>query len=102
VRRADLANTLEGVPVLTALNLKQQAEVEEVLKLPGLWHIYGLMLGSRQAQYAVLSHAALTNMETVSRAAVIQGTIRGIELFRDTLVELTVPDGGQKQEQSHG
>ncbi len=86
-----LLSDLERTSVLTSLDSKQQSEVEEVLKHPGLRHIYGLLLGSRQAYYAALSRMPLTNMETVSKAAVIQGTISGIELFRDTLLTLTVP-----------
>lgn len=102
MKRAELEDTFSSVPVLTTLDSKQQSEVEDLLKHPGLRHVYGLMLGSRQAQYVLLAHSPLGNAGDVSRAARIQGTILGIEFFRDTLLEQTVPDGNSTEEQNRG
>jgi hypothetical protein len=101
MQQEDLLSELEKTPVLTHLDTKQQTEVEEVLKMPGLKHIYGLMLGSRQAYYAALAATRMHNMETVSRASVLQGTISGIELFRDTLLTLTVPNVEQNNKEQN-
>lgn len=100
MNREELEQQFLDVVPLTELDNKQQAEAEEVLRHPGLKHIYGLMLGGRQALYAGLSNYPLTNMETVAAASVIQGRIKGIESFRDTLLELTVPSGDTQKEQS--
>jgi hypothetical protein len=95
----DLKNILDTAPVLTEIeDSKQREQIEDLLKHPALPLIWGLMLGSKQGQLALLQHAPLGNMAEVSRAAVIQGTTKGIELFYHTLLELSVPsieDQGQ-------
>jgi hypothetical protein len=96
VERKDLENKLAVAPVLVELDGKQMEAVEEFFKSDVPAILWGLMLGSKQAHYVALSNSPLTNMETVSRAAVIQGQIKGIDLFYDTLLELTIPS--QEQE----
>lgn len=98
MQQKELMDMLEPVVPLVMLNGVQQQEAEATLKSPGFRHIYGLMLGSRQAFYASLSNARLGNAEQVTAAARIQGIISGIELFRDTVVSLTVPDGDDKEQ----
>jgi hypothetical protein len=94
----ELMARLAGAPVLTAVtDGKTREELESFLKSDACLALWGLMLGAKQAQLVALSKAPLTNMETVSRAAVLQGTIMGIELFYDTLLEQTVPSSEQEQ-----
>lgn len=94
-QRFDAAKPRVGI-----FDSKDQEAVEEVLKHKGFWLIYELMLGSRQAYYSSLSHAPIGNMSEVHRAAVIQGTIQGIELFAQTVVEQGVssPESESKEQ----
>lgn len=86
--RKDMEKILDEAPVLTGIaDGKSQEAFESLLKSPGLPILYGLLLGSRQGLFAALSKSPLTNMETVSRAAVIQGQISGVEIFYNTLLE---------------
>lgn len=98
MNRAELEDAFLKVAPLDVLDSRQQSEVEELLRHPGLQHIYGLMLGERQGLYAALSNFPMTNMETVAAASVLQGRIKGIESFRSTLLELTVPNGEEQKE----
>lgn len=96
--REDLQAALESVPAYTVLpDSKATEAVQDLLKHPGLPHLWGLMQGARQARFQLLAHSPLTNMETVSRAAVIQGAISGIELFYSTLLEQAVPSPEKEQ-----
>lgn len=98
--RDELKAVLDNVPVIAQLpDSKAVEELQELLDHPGLKWLWSLMLGAKQGQLEVLRHAPLTNMETVSRASVIQGTINGIELFYETLLEQSVPSQSEQQEQ---
>lgn len=99
MKEADIQAALDKAQPRAGLTDTQRQSVEDVLKHPGLWLIYDLMLGSMQAQYRVLSHMPLGNTAEVTRAAVIQGTIQGIELFAGTLLEQGVPSQTSTQEQ---
>lgn len=89
--RDKLKATLAQQPVLAdVLSHTDQEALQQVLEHPGLSVIWGLMLGARQAQFQALAYAPLGTAPDMSRASVIQGTIRGIELFHDTVVEQAV------------
>lgn len=98
--KSDLQNTLDNAPVLEAItDSKHTEQIEELLKHPGLPLIWGLLLGAKQGCYRLLENSPLGSMSEVSRAAVIQGTIKGIDQFYHTLIELTVPPEQPEQEQ---
>lgn len=91
----DLKKALDAVPALDVLpDSKAIEEMQDLLKHPALPLFWGLLQGSKQAQLVVLANSPLTNMETVSRASVIQGTIKGVDLFYHTLLEQAVPSQG--------
>jgi hypothetical protein len=99
MQRADLENALRYAPVLTVLpDSKAEESMADLLKHPALPLLWGLMLGAKQAQYVGLANMPMGNMAEVARAAVIQGTIKGIDMFYDTLLELSVPSSEQEQE----
>lgn len=96
----DLKSTLERqFPIERLPDSKSEEAMQDLLKHPGIPLLYSLLLGSKQAYLVALSHAQLTNMETVAQAAVIQGVIRGIDLFGSTLLEQAVPSPNDQQEQ---
>src|SRR5687768_12412068 len=91
-------NRLDGQPVYNELPDSKAVEaVQEVLKHPGLYHLWGLMLGSRQTHFMMLSEAPAGNLDQVRRLGVIQRTIKGIELFRQTVLEQTIASGESKE-----
>jgi len=104
MRRDELIKMLDEAPVLTKLpDVESTSAFEELLKHPGLPLLWGLLLGSKQAHFAALSAAPLGNLEEVRRAGVLQGTIRGIDMIYQTLVEQSVPSQmDDTQEQTHG
>lgn len=88
----ELKELLENQHVLTDLPDSKAVEaVQDLLKHPGLPLLWGLLMGSRQFFLLALSQHPLGNADQVTRAAVIQGKIQGIELFRDTVIEQGVP-----------
>jgi hypothetical protein len=92
MNRDDLKKALDSVPALDELRDSKETEaLQDLLRHPGLPLLWGLMLGARQTQFQMLAHAPLTNMETVSRASVIQGAIKGIEMFYTAVLEQAVP-----------
>ena len=96
----DLKKKLDEMPALETLRDSKEVEaMQALLDHPGLPLLWGLMQGARQAQFQVLAHSPLTNMETVSRASVLQGTIKGIELFYSTVLEQAVPSPGAGEQE---
>lgn len=90
--RHDLEQRLYQQPVLSELpDSKAREDIEDLLRHPGFYHLYGLLLGARQGYLVALSQAPLANTGEVQRAGVLQGTIRGIEIIRDTVLEQTIP-----------
>ena len=102
MNREDLKTALDEAPVIDLIQESKQNEaLQDLLRHPGLPLLWGLMQGSRQTQFQLLAKSPLTNAGDVSRASVIQGTIYGIELFYNTLLEQAVPAGNeQSQEQT--
>lgn len=79
---------LESIPVLDKLaDSKEHEAVQALVGNEGFRLFLGLLLGSRQAFYAGLSAIPLVNGESAARASVIQGQIKGIDLFRQTILE---------------
>lgn len=100
MKKEDLEAILDGAPLLTVVpDSKMQESVEEFLKHPALPIVWGLMIGAKQGYRVALEDSPLINMETCWRAGVIQGTIKGIDVFYHTLLELTVPSQETTQEQ---
>lgn len=98
----ELKMRLENCPVLTAVpDSKAQEALERVLSDEGFFILYGLLLGTRQTHFQALANAPLGNMAEVSRAAVIQGRIQGLEFLYSTAIEIVgpKPDSEQTQEQ---
>lgn len=98
-----LKDRLDNCPILTEVpDSKAQEALERILTDEGFFILYGLLLGTRQTHFASLSQAPLGSMAEVSRAAVIQGRIQGIEFLYSTAIEVVSPKGDsseQKQEQ---
>lgn len=85
----ELKKRLDTCPVLTEVpDSKAQEALEELLSSEGFFLLYGLLLGTRQTHFAALSQAPLGNMAEVSRAAVIQGRIQGLEFLYSTAIEV--------------
>lgn len=98
--KEDLESILQSAPLLTQVpDSKAQEQIEDLLKHPALPMIWGLMVGAKQGFRVALEDAPLTNMETCWRAGVIQGTIKGIDQFYYTLLELTIPSQETDKEQ---
>jgi hypothetical protein len=89
---------LEDIPVLAELsNSDEQIAVQSLIGHEGFRLFLGLMLGSRQAKYLQLSKVPLANSADATRAAVIQGTIAGIEMSRETVLECFQPLGSRTE-----
>jgi hypothetical protein len=82
---------LESITPIAESTEQQDAAARELLGNDGLAAVIGLMLGSRQTFYTQLAHLPLDTAANVSRASVIQGQIKGIDLLRQTLLELATP-----------
>lgn len=91
---------LDKVEVVTDIALLPPEDVHELQSLLGsraMSLLLGLMMGSRQGCYLQLANAELATAEGRHNAAVIQGTIRGIVMLPQTLLELAVPAQEQQQ-----
>lgn len=98
--REELRTRLDAVVAVDEVRDHRQAEeLQQLLEHPALPTLWSLMLGARQAQYAILANSPLGGMEQVTRASVIQGTIKGIEMFYETALEQAVPShtSGEKE-----
>lgn len=92
MKRDDLEKVLNSAPVLSEVRNSKEAEtLQDFLAHPGLKLFWGLMLGTRQANYAQLQYAQLGTAEKDTHAARIQGTIMGIELVAATALEQAIP-----------
>lgn len=93
MKQKDLEAWLESAVPMdgTEITALKQAEIEQILGHPGLLSIVGLMLGARMTAYTQLAAISLHDGQQVARASVIQGTIRGIDLLRATLLERGTP-----------
>jgi hypothetical protein len=84
----ELQRTLDNSPVLAEIpDSKAMEELHDLFKHQGLPHLWGLLLGARQTWFVALSQAPVGSTAEIQRLGVIQGTIKGIELFRDTVLE---------------
>lgn len=80
---------LDKLPVLTApRDSDEERMLMELLGSKGLGVLLGLIFGSRQALYAILSYQNMGTEDGRWRAAVTQGKIQGIELVIQTVREL--------------
>lgn len=87
----EMRERFANAPVLAEVpDSKAMEDLHELFRHPGLIHLYGLMLGSRQTQFQMLAQAPLGTASESCRASVIQGTIKGIELFYETVLEQCV------------
>jgi len=92
----ELQYLFDNAPVLEAVpNSKAQEELEELFKHPGFVILWGLMLGARQGFLITLANLPVGGTEEVRRLGVIQGTIKGIDLLRETALEQAMPSGDQ-------
>jgi hypothetical protein len=83
-----LKERLDSAPVLDKLpDSKATEELHDLFRHPGLAHLWGLLLGARQSMFLTLSQSPIGSTGEIQRIGVIQGTIKGIELFRDTVLE---------------
>lgn len=84
----EIKERLDNADVLPAIvDSKDFEQLVDCLKHPGLVHLWSLMLAARQGQFMMLSAAPTGNTAEIQRLGVIQGTIKGIELFRETVLE---------------
>lgn len=100
MNRSELEARLNATPVSTVPeDSKAHEDILALYEHPGFYHLYGLLLGARQGQLMMLAQVPLGNAAQVTHAAVIQGTIRGIELFYQTALEHAVPDRVTEQKE---
>ena len=93
----ELQHRFNNTPVLDAVpDSKAQEQLEELFKHPGFTILWGLMLGARQAYLYTLANLPCGSSEEIRRLGVIQGTIKGIDLLRDTALEQTIPSAGEE------
>lgn len=72
--------------------LPDEAEaLQSLIGNKGLGALLSLMMAARHVSYITLAALPLGTDEMVARASVIQGTIKGIDLIRETLLEQTMP-----------
>ncbi len=93
---------LTGIEPRVELGGSEEAALLSLMGHPGLTALVGLMLGSRAAFYVQLAALRLTGPDAVAAASVIQGQIQGVDLLRNTLLEVATPaaaDAAQEQGQ---
>lgn len=79
---------LDDTAELIEPNAEQLAHARLVLSSEGMRVIWGLLVASAQAKRIELENAPCGNAEQAHRVGVIQGSIKGIYMIRDTLLEL--------------
>jgi hypothetical protein len=104
MNQEELKQRLDNCPVLDGVHdSKDQEALEATLASDGFFILWGLLLGTRQAYYAALGQAPLGKAEEVTRAARIQGQIRGVETLYNTAIDSVAPapsaDGAEQKEQ---
>lgn len=67
---------------------EQIAQARHVLSSDGMRVIWAMLVGAAQGKRVELENAPLGTPAEAQRAAVIQGSIKGIYMVRDTLLEL--------------
>lgn len=81
----------EIVPLTEITETKDREQFEKLLGHPGFAVLLGLMLTARQGFYAQLSKIPLHGAADAARASVTQGTISGIELLWQTVLDQCNP-----------
>jgi hypothetical protein len=81
---------LKNVPVIGQPSDSQAEALQGLYGSTGLTTLLGLLLGARQAQYAMLVNLPVGAPEMDCALAVRQGTIKGLELVFDTVREMAV------------
>ena len=87
MKQEAIEHWIKNQAVKTELTDKERDAVWELLDNKGFKGLIGLMFAARQAQYAILATRPLGTAEHSAQAAVIQGVIKGIELFFQTVIE---------------
>lgn len=77
----------EVEPLTAITDSKDREQFEKLLGHPGFAVLLGLMLTARQGFYAQLSKLPLHGAADAARASVLQGTITGIELLWQTVLD---------------
>lgn len=83
------------------LTSQEMDALRSLLGHPGMTAFLSVLLTAQLAQYKMLGHLPLGTPEEAARASVTQGTIKGIEMVMQTLLELAsadqanVPEGAQ-------
>lgn len=95
VTEAQAQHLLEAPIPTDELLPMEKEQVKKLVEDVGFHHLLRLMLGARQAQYMVLSNIMLGDPSNVARASVIQGQIKGIDMLRETVLELFKPVEGE-------
>jgi hypothetical protein len=90
--RSSVESWVNNILPLAALTQEQEKAVQELLGHSGVEVLVGLMLGTREAFLVMLASLPLNTPANVTHASVLQGQIKGIDLLRHTLIELSVPE----------
>lgn len=86
--RKEVQAWFDEIKPLTALeDSKDREQFEKLLGHPGFAVLLGLMVTARQGFYMQLSKLPLQGAADAARASVIQGTITGIELLWETVLD---------------
>jgi len=91
LNQEEVINMLEKIELKTFLDSREFSKFEEMIQTEAFHHFLGLLLGSRQAQLMALANVGLGTAEKSCQASVLQGTVKGIDLVRDTVVDLFTP-----------
>jgi hypothetical protein len=87
--RKDVMRWLEELPILAELKDSKQAEaVRSLAGHEGFGLLIGLLMATRQAFYVQLANLPIGNSTDAARFSVLQGQTKGIDLVRETLLEL--------------
>lgn len=78
---------LDRVPEKLTLNEVEAQELIQLLQHPGFTHLLGLLITARQGFFFQLSNMTLYSEQGRYHASVLQGTIKGIDLVHQTLLE---------------
>lgn len=81
---------LDGVDFIgeRPLFAHEQEAIESLLGHPGLPVLLGTLLGTRQGCYVQIAAMPLVSEASRYQAAVLQGTIKGIDLVSQSLLQL--------------
>lgn len=80
---------LEGIEPIAEITSQEDVDaIKSLVGHEGFRLLCGLLLGSRAGLYVQLSHAPLGTSTDAARLSVTQGKIQGIELVRETVLEM--------------